>query len=264
MPVLRHTRTQCTLSPLQAAIRGAAPLLALLVVTATGLLPAYARQVDVDVRDFRFGPDRVSIDVGDTVTWRVTQGQHTITAENGSFASGERSPGEILTVRFDRPGRFAYYCEYDRQVGMTGVVEVRGTAAGAVAPPATAAAPPSSTTTTSAATTTTAAPTTTTTTSPPTTTTTAPLPAETLAALLATPPPPVPPTEPPTDGSGAAVPAPAPVTEAPAESVALSGDNEGDERSSGAILALSLFVAALLIGAAAYAWYHRPSRYLPA
>ena len=82
----------------------------------------------VSVRDFSFSAPTVTIDAGKSVRWRGTTATfHTITPDgHQAFARREmRSSGETFEVRFDAPGRYKYFCEVHRNVGMTGEVVVR-------------------------------------------------------------------------------------------------------------------------------------------
>ncbi|MEX2183052.1 MAG: cupredoxin domain-containing protein [Chloroflexota bacterium] len=101
--------------------------------------------VSVDAIDFTYGPESITIEVGDRVTW-TNRGDapHTATSEEDSFDSGILMSGEAFTHRFDTPGVFSYLCTLHPE--MRGSVVV--TAAGAAAPqptvqPAQAVAPPS-------------------------------------------------------------------------------------------------------------------------
>ena len=82
----------------------------------------------VTVRDYAFAAPTITIDAGKSVRWRSTTGTfHTITPD-GHQAFAERqmnSSGETFEVRFDTPGRYRYYCEVHRSLGMTGEVVVR-------------------------------------------------------------------------------------------------------------------------------------------
>jgi plastocyanin len=63
------------------------------------------------VQDFNFSPATLELRAGTTVTW-TNEGQmvHTVTAEDGSFDSGEIQPGERRSITFSRPGIYAYHC----------------------------------------------------------------------------------------------------------------------------------------------------------
>jgi plastocyanin len=63
------------------------------------------------VQDFSFQPARLVVKPGTRVVW-TNQGQvaHTVTAEDGSFESGEIQPGGERSITFSRPGTYAYHC----------------------------------------------------------------------------------------------------------------------------------------------------------
>jgi plastocyanin/uncharacterized membrane protein YozB (DUF420 family) len=81
----------------------------------------------VNVKNFTFEPKTVRVKPGTTVTWKVTQGPHTVTSDTHLFRSGILSTGQNFSFRFTRAGRYAYYCELHGGaggVGMSGTVIV--------------------------------------------------------------------------------------------------------------------------------------------
>jgi plastocyanin len=150
-----------------AALLGAVAVLALAHVA-----PAMAATVTVTVADNVFQPQTASATAGDTVVWTQPGARvHTVTADDGSFDSGNLAAGQSFSRTFTTPGTIRYYCKIHGApggIGMSGVITV--TAAQVTTS--------SSTTTTTAATTTTTAAVTTTTVAAAadtaTTTTTAP------------------------------------------------------------------------------------------
>jgi plastocyanin len=80
--------------------------------------------VSATVEDFSFQPARLVVKPGTTVVW-TNQGQvvHTVTAQDGSFESGEIQPGGRGSVTFSQPGTYPYHCT--PHPFMKGVVEVR-------------------------------------------------------------------------------------------------------------------------------------------
>ena len=84
----------------------------------------------VDVIDFDYSPGSVTVNTGDTVTWTQSGDEpHTVTADDGSFDSGEMATGETFSMRFDSPGTYAYYCTLHGGPGgegMSAVVIVEG------------------------------------------------------------------------------------------------------------------------------------------
>ncbi|WP_274475728.1 T9SS type A sorting domain-containing protein [Mangrovimonas aestuarii] len=72
----------------------------------------------------------LTIDVGDTVTWTVTDAiPHTVTSLSGStqvFDSGNMNPGDTYSVVFNTEGENDYQCNY-HQSTMFGTITVQGT-----------------------------------------------------------------------------------------------------------------------------------------
>ena len=63
------------------------------------------------VRDFSFQPGVLKAKPGAKVTWINRDAvAHTVTADNGSFASGNLQPGGSFSFTFTRPGTYAYHC----------------------------------------------------------------------------------------------------------------------------------------------------------
>ncbi|MBD24177.1 MAG: hypothetical protein CMG46_04140 [Candidatus Marinimicrobia bacterium] len=59
-----------------------------------------------------FSPARIRISAGDKVTWTNSgTSPHVAAAMDGSWTTGKVPPGESATVKFERPGRFTYYCD---------------------------------------------------------------------------------------------------------------------------------------------------------
>jgi plastocyanin len=86
------------------------------------------------------------LNVGETVTWRVLDGTHTVTpVDSAAFGGSDdlTGPDATFSVTFDRPGVFAFYCKHHGSVeddgkthhGMWGKIDVRGTATTTTAAP---------------------------------------------------------------------------------------------------------------------------------
>lgn len=93
---------------------------------------AAAATIQVDMRNFFFDPESVSIDRGDTIVWFDVEGNHTSTSgvngvPDGYWDSGLLSPGQSFSFVFDTVGTFLYYCTPHWTFGMTGVVMVNPT-----------------------------------------------------------------------------------------------------------------------------------------
>lgn len=81
---------------------------------------------DVKVKNFAFSPKEVTIKAGDMVAWTSEDGvAHTVTADDGSFDSGDIVKGDPpFEQRFDAVGEVRYHC--DHHGGMKGKVIVTG------------------------------------------------------------------------------------------------------------------------------------------
>ena len=82
--------------------------------------------VAVSIDDFAFTPTDVTVAAGTTVTWTNRDVMpHTVSAGNGpgGFASDGLDTGKTFSHRFDRVGRFSYFCALHPR--MQGVVIVK-------------------------------------------------------------------------------------------------------------------------------------------
>jgi len=118
-------------------ILGVIALVALFALLPIAGAAPRAATKNVTLTDNAFDPKTITVNVGDTITW-TDQGQneHTVTADNGSFDSGDLKTGEktSFSFTFAKAGTFAYHCKYHGAMGMVGTVMVQ--AAGAQAAPA--------------------------------------------------------------------------------------------------------------------------------
>ena len=79
----------------------------------------------VDIANFAFGPDALTVSAGTTVTWtNYDTSPHTVTANDGAFDSGTIAPGETFTFTFESEGSFDYICSF--HPNMTGNITVTG------------------------------------------------------------------------------------------------------------------------------------------
>ena len=83
-----------------------------------------AQQASVQIKDFEFAPSKVTIKVGGTVTW-TNEGAsvHTVTADDGSFDSGQLQKGKTFSQTFDSTGTFSYHCSIHSSMKAQVVVE---------------------------------------------------------------------------------------------------------------------------------------------
>jgi plastocyanin len=91
-------------------------------------------QEGVTIVDNAYQPKQVQVDAGTTVVW-TQEGQlpHTVTADDGSFDSGEMGQGDTYSRTFQQPGSYPYYCTFHGAPGgegMSGTVIVAGSPGG--------------------------------------------------------------------------------------------------------------------------------------
>ncbi len=84
-------------------------------------VPVGANQVRI--QDFGFGPPTLNIAAGTRVTWANSgPSNHTVTANDGSFDSGQILPNARFEFTFSKPGTFAYHCTFHPTMAATVVV----------------------------------------------------------------------------------------------------------------------------------------------
>lgn len=82
-----------------------------------------ARAEKVEIVEFVYGPDPVTIQAGGKVIWQNEDtAPHTATADDGSFDTGTIEKGKIKSKTFKEAGTIAYYCEIHPT--MHGTIEV--------------------------------------------------------------------------------------------------------------------------------------------
>jgi LPXTG-motif cell wall-anchored protein len=90
---------------------------------ATAPVATAAGSTTVIIKDFDFAPTAITVNAGDTVTWK-NQGptQHTATAKDGSFDTGMLDKGASGSHTFETAGTYSYICT--PHPFMTGTVTV--------------------------------------------------------------------------------------------------------------------------------------------
>jgi plastocyanin len=82
----------------------------------------------INMEDFEFVSNNVTIKRGTTVTWvNVGDKRHSAQADDGTFNTTLINSGEVRSFTFDAPGSFAYFCELHGESGgggMSGVIVV--------------------------------------------------------------------------------------------------------------------------------------------
>lgn len=104
------------------------PLFLLCVAILLFTPPCKAAVDTVQVVDFKFLPASLSIAVGDTVVWKVTQEccvAHTVTRTlSPAWNSGSLGLGATFHRAFPVCGTYAYFCSPHQGLGMVGTIQV--------------------------------------------------------------------------------------------------------------------------------------------
>jgi plastocyanin len=99
------------------------PLLLLLIVPGPLSAQRDAKE-DVSIKGRAFTPDNLTIKKGQSVTWKNNDNlDHTVDAEDGSFASGTIKSGKTFKHTFKKAGRYRYSCHLHPRMKGTIVVE---------------------------------------------------------------------------------------------------------------------------------------------
>jgi len=81
------------------------------------------RSAKVEIVDFAYDPDPVTIEEGGKVIWQnEDSAPHTATADDGSFDTGTLEEGKLKSETFKEAGTYAYICSIHPD--MHGTVEV--------------------------------------------------------------------------------------------------------------------------------------------
>lgn len=84
--------------------------------------PAGSLQATID--SFAFGPKELTVKAGSTVAWtNKDDTPHTVTSDDGAFASPAMDTDQSFQFTFQKAGRFPYHCKLHPT--MTGVVVVQ-------------------------------------------------------------------------------------------------------------------------------------------
>jgi plastocyanin len=81
------------------------------------------RSAKVEIVDFAYDPDPVTIEEGGKVTWiNEDSAPHTATADDGSFDTGTLEEGKLKSESFKEAGTYEYICSIHPD--MHGTIEV--------------------------------------------------------------------------------------------------------------------------------------------
>jgi plastocyanin len=74
------------------------------------------------MKGLAFAPATLTVPVGTTVQWMNDDNiAHTVTADDGSFDSGNMNAGAAFKFTFTKAGTYAYYCKYHGGPGGAGM-----------------------------------------------------------------------------------------------------------------------------------------------
>ena len=83
----------------------------------------------VELGDDYFAPDEITVAVGGTVTWQISQGEnnHDVVSTDALFRSNSPMTRgvDVFSFTFTTPGEYRYVCSYHIPQGMTGKVVVK-------------------------------------------------------------------------------------------------------------------------------------------
>ena len=88
---------------------------------------ASQEKAKVTITNNKFEPKTITVKAGSEVTWENKEGSHTVTADDGSWTSSTLTAGQTYSHKFDKPGKYPYYCRFHGAKGgrnMAGVVNV--------------------------------------------------------------------------------------------------------------------------------------------
>jgi plastocyanin len=89
-----------------------------------GAAPALAKEHKVSIDNIKYEPKEIKIKKGDTVVWTNSDDRdHTVTADDGSFASKKIASRDTYERKFAKAGKFKYHCDYHPRMKATVVVD---------------------------------------------------------------------------------------------------------------------------------------------
>ena len=69
-------------------------------------------EAKVTITNNKFEPKTVTIKAGSEVIWDNKEGTHTVTADDGSWTSAALTAEKTYSHKFDKPGKYLYYCSF--------------------------------------------------------------------------------------------------------------------------------------------------------
>ncbi|MVV47809.1 amidase [Pseudomonas sp. PB120] len=80
-------------------------------------MPVWAQDVNIDIKEFMFGPKDMTVAVGTKVTWvNDDEIPHTVAETHKVFRSGALDTHDSFSWVFNTPGEFEYFCALHPQM----------------------------------------------------------------------------------------------------------------------------------------------------
>lgn len=94
------------------------------IASATSAVVPSGNVFEVEISNFEFEENTITIKVGDTVTWtNHDSARHTVVADDGQFKSSNLSNDAIFSHTFDRAGTYPYHCGLHSSMNGTVIVQ---------------------------------------------------------------------------------------------------------------------------------------------
>ena len=85
---------------------------------------AKAKEHKVSIENIKYEPKELRVKKGETVVWtNADDRDHTVTADDGSFASKKMSGRDTYEHKFTKAGKFKYHCDYHPRMKAVVIVE---------------------------------------------------------------------------------------------------------------------------------------------
>src|SRR5579871_1984490 len=93
-------------------IRKAVLILGMAAIAVAGGTASSQSKIEVQIKDFMFGPKTLTVPVGTTVVWTNNDDDpHTVASlDKTTFKSSALDTGEKYSYTFTKPGKYAYFC----------------------------------------------------------------------------------------------------------------------------------------------------------
>ena len=94
------------------------------IVSPTGISTSSARRLEVIISNSSFQPADITTGKGSLIVWKNNDAvSHTVTADDGSFNSGEIKAGGSFDQRFDYIKTYSYSCSFHPEMKGTIVIK---------------------------------------------------------------------------------------------------------------------------------------------